>query len=232
MKELSEIVTQKTAEMINNGTVEQLIEDNLKKTIASSVEGALRSYSDFGQHLTEKIQDSIQCATSHIELPVYNKFISEVVIDQFTKILQKNAATHLSELIESEIPCVTKSAKISDLINGVKEAWEGAAREHGRDSIEINVDERDAGEALYVTFNHPEYEFKNIRASFYNFNNDKKDTWHIGYINESSKGCVTNRLTDAATFCDREVLNLLFRYWAMRTEFEMDVDIETIYLCD
>ena len=99
MKELNDIVVEKTAEMINDGTVEKMISDNLEKTIGACVADALKSHSDFGRAISEKIEESIQCAGRDIEIPEYNLFIAQVVKDKFTQVLKEQAAQHVADLV-------------------------------------------------------------------------------------------------------------------------------------
>jgi translation elongation factor EF-G len=227
MKELNQIVTEKTALMINDGTIENMISERLESTIKDSIESAMRSYSDFGKAITEKIEASIQNAARKVEIPEYNQFIKQVVMDKFSQVLEENAVSHLAELIEKALPPISKEAKASHLMDRIREAWEGEAREHNKQEIEISVDENDSGEVLYVTFNHPEYNFYSVKATFYNFGRNGNTTWHIGYINEGGKA-VTGRSSKGASIHRNSVTDLLFQYYAMGTEFEMDEEFESI----
>lgn len=217
MKELNDIVTSKINEMITGGTVEKMISDRLEKTIEESIDSAMKSYSDFGKKITEKITESIQCGANEIKIPAYNKFIKDVVIEKFTQVLEENAANHLALLIEEAIPPVTKQEKFSTVINKIESLCSDAARELNQEEIEITTEENGNGTSIFVTIISPKYGEK-TRVTFYNFRNEG---WHIGYINEDDT-TVTGRPSNAARTVMNDVTKMFFRYYAMNTTFEAD----------
>lgn len=231
MKDLSKIVQVATDQMIQSGKIEEIITKKLEETISSGIDDALRSYSDFGKTITEKIKESIQCAGRDIEIPAYNHFIVKVIKEKFTQVLEENAANHLAELVSNVIKPIKKEAKISEFLNFVSEAWTDTAREQGKEYIEIDVDENDEGTALYVTIKHPEYDWETVKVTFYNFKSDKDNLWHIGYINEGDQR-ITGRPNDRAASGTTDVTDMLFKYYAMGTKFDMDTEIENIYVAD
>lgn len=226
MKELSEVVSAKINEMIETGKVEEMIADKLEETIKESVNSAMRSYSDFGKAITDKISESIQTAGRDIKIPSYNRFIADVVTEKFTQVLEENAASHLAEVIEESIPAIKKEAKASDLISYIQERWSDEARENDRDTLEIESEENSDGTALYVTLKKPNEDY--IKVSFYNFRN--QGAWHIGYINERDNVITGRPINIAATYMD-DVTKRLYQYYAMQTVFEMDAEFEEIDIC-
>jgi hypothetical protein len=228
MKELNEIVINKTSEMINDGTVESLITERLEKTIAESIDSAMKSYGEFGKAITQKIKSSIQCAGQDIILPEYNQFIKKVVEDKFAQVLEKNAVPHLTELIEDVIKPVKKEAKISELLNKIEELWGDIAREEGNDCINIETEENDDGTALYVSLQNPEWDDETIKVTFYSFKRDE-GLWHIGYINDDGTRITGKPINKAKTHTNG-VTDMIYKYYAMGTKFEMDTEIEDIYV--
>lgn len=219
MKELNDVVTGKIGEMISDGTVEKIISEKLEETIKESINSAMRSYSDFGKAITEKINESIQCGALDIEIPAYNQFIKSVVLEKFTQVLEENAATHLADIIEAAIPPINKQEKFSKVIDRISELWLEKAREHGKSEIEIETQENDDGTALYVTFTAPDYGEK-TKVTFYNF---RDEGWHIGYINEGGHQ-VTGRPSNIARTAMDDVTQMFFQYYAMQTTFENDAE--------
>lgn len=231
MKELNEVVTDKIALMINDGTVEKIIAEKLERTITECIDSSLKTWSTFGKVLTKKIEESMQCASNDIKIPAYNQFIKNIVSEKFSQVLHEQAADHLSELINEIIEPIKKEARISELLNSVNEAWADYAIEQGNDEIKIDVDENSDRTALYVTFHHPEYDFYNVKVSFYNFKCNKEDLWHIGYINEDGKR-ITGEPCNRAKISGNNITDILFKYYAMGTKFELDTKIESIYIRD
>lgn len=229
--DLSKVVKETTDKMIKDGTVEAMISEKLEKTIADGIDNALRSYSDFGKALSDKINESIQCAGRNIELPEYNQFIIKVVKEKFSQVLEENAVSHLSELIENAVSPVKKEAKVSELLEKITEIWTQEAREAGNEYIDIDVESNSDDTALYVLIKHPQYEFYHTKVTFYNFRRDGANTWHIGYLAENDKP-ITGKLTNRTTNMTNGVTDLLYQYYAMGTEFDMDEELESIYIAD
>lgn len=228
MKELQEIVNQKIKSMIEDGSIEALIGKNIENTIGESVKEALRSYSDFGKTITEKIKEALQCAGRTVEFPAYNLFIKEVAEKAFIKVLNEEAVTHLTDLIGTIIEPVKKNAMISELFDEIRENCGNEERGRGADKIAITSSEADSGDAIYVKI---KTEYETINVSFYNFKHNDEDTWHIGYIREDNKP-MTSKVINLADRVYHSISHILFKYYAMQTEFELDEEFEDIDLRD
>ena len=231
MKELQSIVNDKIVAMVTDGTVEKAIQEQVEKTIKKSIQDALRAYGDFGKTITEKIEVALQTAGRDVDIPTYNQFIKQVVEEKFVQVLEANAIAHLSELIEGVIEPVTKEAKISELLAKIEEAWGDLAREHYHEEIKIDTEYNDDNTAIRMTIHPPEFSDDKVRATFYNFNRQQEDRWHIGYINIRGTAITGHPLNKARTYVNG-VASILFKYYAMGTKFEMDTEIESIYVCD
>jgi hypothetical protein len=232
MQEFTNLVTTKTQALIDNGTIDNMIESGLKSMIADIIKDTFRSYSDFGKVIKEKIEASINVSLQQITFPEYNLFIKDVALNCFNKILKENVAQQLSELITDSLPPVEKTEKISTLLNRIKESWIDDARRSGKDSIAIEAKQNDDGDALYITFHHPEFEFEDIKISLYNW---KKTGWHIGYIFEDGAiggKTLTGKYYRRAATTGHEITGFLYQYYAMQTIFELDVEVEDIYIGD
>ncbi len=225
--DLKNIVAEKTAEMVENGTIEKMITASLEETIAGCIENSMRKYSDFGKAIEAKISEAVQCGAKDIELPEYNQFIKQVIEEKFIQVLKKESVGHLSDLIDKVIVPVESQTKTSLLIAQIEELWGSKARDSGREYIEIDVDTNDEETAMYVTIKDPEYDMYNVKVTFYNFRHNNEDLWHIGYINESDV-MVTGRAIRKACICTHEVTDLLYKYYAMGTKFELDSEFENI----
>ncbi len=69
MKELNEIVTTKLTTMIDDGSIEKMIEERLEKLMQETIKSAMESYSDFGKSLTRTIESSIGISLSKVSFP-------------------------------------------------------------------------------------------------------------------------------------------------------------------
>jgi len=228
MKELNDIVTTKIASLIDDGTVEKLIADRLEKTIAESVNEAMKTWSPFGKAIKEKIETAINHDFDKLIFPTYNKFIAEVVEAKFLEVLKVEQLDHLKSLIDDALPPVQKVSKTSVLIERIADAWREECQEGGHEYIYVDVRTNDDETAQYITFKHPEYEFYNTRISFFKHRPDPT-RWHIGYI-EEGRNCVTGSAHNFAAHPMHDVTKVLFQFYAMGTRFEWDEDFEDIYV--
>jgi len=229
MKELSEIIKEKTSEMISSGKVEEIIAQNIETSIKAAIEESLRSYSDFGKSLKSAVNDAIACDQRQIELPAYNLFVQEVAHKKFMEVMHADAADHLEKLIGEVVKPIKKHEKTSVLLEQIKEILQEKAIENGHDQISIDSSYNDDETAIYVKFNDPEYENESVKLTLYNFNHNKENTWHIGYINTNDT-CITRGSKKIAGSGFGYLSDLLFKYYAMQTEFEMDEEFEDIYV--
>ena len=230
MKELNEIVIKKMQEMIVSGTIEDMITKNLEQTMSVAIEKSMMIYSDFGKVIENKIKESLNISQQQITLPVYNKFIQEVINKKFIDVLEETGIKHLSELVDKIMGPVEKEIKISKTLAMVEELWGSVAREHGKHEIEIEISGNPDDTAIYAHIKHPEYDWYDVNVTFYNFDQNS-DKWHIGYINIDGK-CITNSVVSTAGYKQNSMSDLFFKFYARETLFEMDVEIESIRICD
>ena len=223
MKELHQVVSEKLTEMITSGAVEEIIAKNLTKTIEESVKEALRSYGNFGKVVSKKIEEAIMMSAPDINLPLYNTLIAEHINATFSRVMNETALSQFDAMIADILKPVPKESKFSTVMDLIRDCW-GGESEHG--SVEIESNESDSGEALYVTIKHPEYDWYNIKVTFYCFH---KKTWHIGYLRIGDKTLSIDPKKHAAGGLGSSSLgDELFKYYLAKTEFEADEDFESI----
>jgi len=156
------------------------------------------------------------------------KMISPLVIAEhvnatFSRVMNESALSQFDAIIADALKPVPKESKFSTVIDLIKDCWKGES-EHG--SVEIESSGSDSGEALYVTIKHPEYDWYNIKVTFYCFN---KPTWHIGYLRVADKTLSVNPKLYADNGLGSSILaDGLFKFYLAKTEFEADEVFESI----
>lgn len=219
--DLEKVINEQVAIFLKSGKPEEILQKNIEKMFTDIVGNMFRSYGDIGEAISKQVKESA-CA-SGIELPAYNQFVVQVAAEQYGKIMEQNAADHLAGLIGEIVAPVKKEEKISTILREIEEHWGDYAREQGNDYIQITTSYNDDETAIYAIFRHPEYDFNDIKVTFYKWKCDKG--WHIGYINENGRN-ITRKPTAAAEFVASGPLGLFYKYWAMGTIFEMDEDLD------
>jgi len=231
MKELNELTAQKMQQLCTDGTLEGMIEDSLKKMLKDQVDSAIRSYSDFGKAIGEKIEASIGASLTQVSLPEYNNFIAHTVVSAFESNLKEQAQKQIVEVIEDKLTPVPKEMAFEALTDKIKSYWGDECLNHGHDTIGIEWDGDDENERIELKIIHPEYDWYNIKATFYRHKGmSSTKGWYIGYLYNGQNGRISDTIT-ASTQC-HDLLAWLFKMYAARTEI-MDLDNcigETVYI--
>lgn len=228
MKELNDVITAKMAAMVEDGTLQAMLERQLEKTMASAVEEAMKPWSDFGKALKDRVGTSIAGLGETLTLPEYNRMIAEVIERKFLQVLGEQGAQHLAELVDDAVPASLPETKFSQIMDFVLECWGDDARSEGEDCIQIEAEPGAHGAALYVTFSAPHYE-EDVRATFYKFGASKG--WHIGYLSQGTSTLTrARRMVNRTTSPMNEVTQRLFQHWAAGTQFDADTEFDSIGL--
>jgi hypothetical protein len=225
MKTIVDVVNNKISSMIEDGSIEDVLERAVEATLTDTIKNSLKSYSEFGRMIEKTVKESLNFETRKIELPAYGKFIIEIVEREFLKVLEANALAPIVEKLESIVAPIKKTMKVSELLEEIREAIGDGMLEDGENIIHISCEYRN--QAMYVTFKDSE-----ILATFYNFKKPSEEqTWHIGYLNYDGNKFSGNT-KNMASVCCGTVGDILFRYYTMNTEFTLDDDFEDIELID
>lgn len=219
---LVETVTETLSAMIEGDVVKNVITKQLESTIADIVRDSMRSYSDFGKIISEKVNSVINVAANNVELPEYTKFVSDVVIKQFDQVLQEQAKTQLTELIESELGALPLGVMSStQLFDKIRDCFTSDEYQEERE-IEVTVEGGGDSDAIYITINDKE-ESDQTKISLYNFGNKDKSNYYIGYIDT---GKYTSRTTGKHersfnTYCMNKLDQFLFRLYCAQTKIDI-----------
>lgn len=226
MKELNEIVTTKLTAMINDGSIEKMIEERLESLMQDTIKSAMGSYSGFGKSLTKSIEDSIGISLHKVSFPEYNHFVAQLVQEKYGQALDQHAAPLLEELLKDALSPVPAELNAQKMLDEVKSCWEDDARNEGHDVIEIEWSEQNA--SIYMTLKHPEYEADTLHISFYN-HGETEGQYHIGYINEG-KQRISGSIKGATQAMG--LASYFYKLYCRRTKisglkdvFGMDIDV-------
>jgi hypothetical protein len=219
---LVETVTETLSAMIEGDVVKNVITKQLESTIADIVRDSMRSYSDFGKIISEKVNSVINVAANNVELPEYTKFVSGVVIKQFDQVLKEQAQEQLTKLIESELGALpTGVMSANQLFDKIVESFDkdGEYQEEREISVQLEYSDRDV---IYIKVVDEE-ESEEIKLSFYNHGSKEKH-YHLGYI-ESGKWSKRNtKESERAfnTYCMDKLEQFLFRLYCAQTNIDMN----------
>jgi hypothetical protein len=119
--DLNVIVMAKLAELKEEGFVEEIIKEQLKKTIHSIVKDSFDSWSDFGKALKEEVREQIQINLRELDIPAYNHMILNVIREELNKVMLQEGAEKIRERIQEILGTGRKEYKLSELIEEMME---------------------------------------------------------------------------------------------------------------
>jgi len=115
--EIEKIIQQQFGEIVESGFVEMKIRENLEKTIASIINDCLKSYSDFGKEVKEKVKQSLSIGNMDLKLPEYNQLVCNWITEMINTTLISTGKKQIEENIKKFFKPLEKSEyKISEII--------------------------------------------------------------------------------------------------------------------
>lgn len=181
MKELTAMITARLDHMVESGKVQELIDTQLNKTMSDVLESSLKSYSDFGKQVKEKLEASLSDAIGNVSFPEYSKFITDQVVAATGEKLNAVASEQLQEQLKDILEPVAKVMTPSLLLKNI-----GSYFDHESSNVEFEDGaylpiewEMNSDETAIVLKIEDE-----LTVRFYDFRN--KNEWHIGYIEDGT----------------------------------------------
>ena len=216
---LVETVNEVLGDLINGDVIKNIIAKQLESTISDIVRDSMRSYSDFGKTISEKINNVINLAASNVELPEYTKFVSDVVLQQFDKVLQEQAKEQLTELIQKdlgELPSGVLTAEA--LIKKIQSCFESDEGQEER-TIEVSL-ENSSHSAIYLKITDEENS-EETKITLYNHGRKEHPT--IGYLESGGWRSRNTRISERSlnTHCMDSLEKFLFRLYCAQTQIDL-----------
>ena len=192
MKELTAMITDRLNHMVESGKIKKIIDNQLNATVSDILNDSMRSYSDFGKLVKEKLQESLNNAICGVSFPEYSKFISDQVVTATNEKLSAAAMESLQEQLKEIFEPIAKEMKPSELLHQI-----GRHFDHDSHAVEfedgpylpIDWDINDDETAITLSIKDT------ITVRFYDFRN--KNEWYIGYIEDDMNRVITKGVEGA-----------------------------------
>lgn len=212
MKELNGLIIARMNNMTESGAIQQLIDKQLEDSVKEILKDSLRSYSDFGKAIKEKLSESLAGAVEKVTFPEYNKFISDAVVECVSSHMGAEVVAGIQENLKEILQPVPKQIGGTEFLERLGRFFE----------FESNCVESDDG--LYIS---PKWNMNDdetaiymsvdgeFKVTFYDF---KKDgSWYIGYIESGSGRHITADLGGATHAMG--VIGFLYKLYCTGTTF-------------
>jgi hypothetical protein len=120
--DLQKTVSDELEKIIKSGFVENKIKATLEGTLKSIIEESLRSWSDFGKSLSEKLSESFCIDLSNMSIPEYGSRMLSYITDEID-LLMKNETEKIlkSRIKEFFKPLEKDEYKVSEIVELYKE---------------------------------------------------------------------------------------------------------------
>jgi len=128
--------------LIGSGKIQQMIAEQLEKTVRGVIQSELRDYSDFAKQLGEAVKASL-ALNGDLDLPSYNETILAIVRKQVehctADTIQRQVAERMKELLEPPPESITLSGLVEAFIEQVKDKHNSGCVCYGEEEISFEV---------------------------------------------------------------------------------------------
>lgn len=212
MKELNDLIVARMNNMTESGAIEKMIDAQLQESVKGILKDSLRSYSDFGKAVTEKLEASLAGAVSKVSLPEYNHFISTAVVDCVSAHMSEQVVAGIQEQIGEILQPVPKEIAGEEFLSKL-----GRFFDHDSEGVDFEdgpyiLPEWGMNSDATAVYMKVEGRFK---VTFYD--HYKKGNWHIGYIEDESERHITADLGGATHAMG--VIGYLYKLYCTGTIF-------------
>ena len=211
MKELNDLIVSRMTEMTESGKIQELIDNQLESSIEEILKSTLRSHSDFGRAVEEKLNASLCNAIERVSFPEYSNFVNNQVLALVEQKLNESAVAGIKANLDKILQPVPKEIKPSEFLDEVGRYFnhesEGVEFEDGP-YLPIEWNGRDDTVIELIVEDH-------FKVTFYDHLN--KNEWYIGYIEDASERHITADLGGATRTYG--VIGYLYKLYCTGTRF-------------
>ncbi len=100
LPDLSTLVSQQFAALVDSGRISEMIETHLSKAVEDVLKDELRAYSKFGEAVKEKVKEALQVSALK-DLPSYGEFIGNIIARNVDSQLHGAYAAKLAEDVKA-----------------------------------------------------------------------------------------------------------------------------------
>lgn len=120
MKELELAIVAAFNTMAENGTIQKIVEEKIKKTVDSILDDALRSYSDFGKELSKTIREGLNVDMRQLGLVGYNDIVLKIIKEKLDNSIEVVGRARIEKEMEELLATPPAEIKLSQLVEQLK----------------------------------------------------------------------------------------------------------------
>lgn len=153
-------VNEAVLKMIGDGVIEKMINEKLESCIASALDSQFRSYSDFGKAIEKKVEASLSLSLERVDFPLINELMANQAKSTFEKLVDESLAEKMKGTFREMLDMKVKNEIEWEDLEGVALS--------SFESSEVEVEWKEGEDRIYMTINHPEYDWYSLQVVFYN----------------------------------------------------------------
>ncbi|AMO58145.1 hypothetical protein GZ77_20640 [Endozoicomonas montiporae] len=123
MKELQQIINNKIEDMIANGDIKVVIENNIQKAVNEAISNQFRSYGSLTKQLEKELEEGLQISLKDISFETYNQQMLVAVKQKMGAVFASEASSKFMTEMDELLKPAPKEISINELVEVIAESW-------------------------------------------------------------------------------------------------------------
>lgn len=123
MEAIQEIVNNKVAEMVSDGTIQKLIEDNIDKAISSAISSQFKSYGNVTKQIEKTLDEGLCINRSDLPFESYNAQMLVLLKQKLGGFFKETAAEKFIAEIDNILESAPKEMPVNDFVERIVALW-------------------------------------------------------------------------------------------------------------
>jgi len=150
MKELEDAMVAAFRKMAKAGTIQEIIEKQISKTVEEILSNALKSYSDFGRNMEKVVKESMNVDLKGLGLSGYNDIILKIIKTKIDNGMETFGKAQIEKDLEELLKAPPAEIKLSELVEQLKQDAIGPDRQCGECTCIIEWSNTDGYGRIYL----------------------------------------------------------------------------------
>jgi len=150
MKQLEEAIVAAYQKLAAEGKIEAIIEKALEQTIERTITDTLRSYSDFGKALEEKVQSELNVDLRKLSFQSYNDVVLKIVSEKLNGLADETMKRQMDEFLGKLLEEPPETIKLSELMEDLVKSHTEDSYENGWEYPTLIIEEDGSFVHIYI----------------------------------------------------------------------------------
>lgn len=120
MIDLNKMVNESLKKIEEEGYVQEVIDNTIKKTIESVIDDLLRSWSPFGKNLKEEIENKLNIDLKNLDIASYNQLILNAVKEKLDVVIHQQGIEQIKADMDELLANKKSEYRLSEIIKKLK----------------------------------------------------------------------------------------------------------------